>query len=85
MGWGVDTTGVADTVTFSSNEYFQDPMWSPISPYQYPWTAPWYPWAVPTHTFTWPPPLPAKGWECPKCASVYGPHVDECKCCNGGR
>lgn len=25
-----------------------------------------------------------KGWECPKCERVYGPHVDECKYCSSG-
>ena len=25
-----------------------------------------------------------KGWQCPKCDNVYGPHVDECVNCNGG-
>lgn len=36
------------------------------------------------------PPLASKsyikykhvGWECPKCAKVYGPHIDQCINCN---
>lgn len=30
------------------------------------------------------PPCP-KGWECPKCARVWGPSVTECKPCNAGK
>lgn len=27
----------------------------------------------------------AKGWECPKCGSVYAPHISECKRCANSR
>jgi len=25
---------------------------------------------------------PPKGWQCPKCNNVYGPHVNACENCN---
>lgn len=27
-------------------------------------------------------PITPEGWECPRCARVYGPHVNECESCN---
>lgn len=27
-------------------------------------------------------PEPSRGWECPKCNRIYGPHVNECRECN---
>lgn len=32
--------------------------------------------------FTIGDPITPKGWECPKCAKVYGPHMNECESCN---
>lgn len=26
-------------------------------------------------------PVRVKGWECPKCGAVYGPHIESCKHC----
>jgi hypothetical protein len=36
----------------------------------------------PVYPGEWRMPVPQYGWACPKCGSVYAPHVMECSRCN---
>lgn len=54
--------------------YFGDPWWSPI-----PKPQPTYHYVVqPQYVYG---PAVNQGWECPKCKSVYAPHVTKCEKC----
>ena len=33
-------------------------------------------------TVSWQPYPTQRGWECPKCGRIFGPHVTECHYCN---
>ena len=37
--------------------------------------------ACPSPTITYYPPLHQQGWECPKCHTIFAPHVNECHKC----
>ncbi len=42
-------------------------------------TSPWPPWET-SPPYRAMPPIEKIGWQCPKCKTVYAPHMDSCTC-----